>query len=200
MVAQMATIHVVYATSEGQTAKIASRLVDRLTEKGHDVQVSNVSSLPANYTLSDADAVLVGGSIHYGRQQRAIRRFARTYRTELSSKPTGFFQVCLAAVGTDAAAEAEVAGYVNRFVTATDWHPDRIVSFAGALAYSKYGFLKRIIMKRIASRTTGDTDSSRDYEYTDWVEVEQFATDFGAFVDARIVDTSSVTDGDAALP
>ncbi|ELZ24801.1 protoporphyrinogen oxidase [Natrinema limicola JCM 13563] len=33
---------------------------------------------------------------------------------------------------------------------------------------------------------TGDTDTSRDYEYTDWDEVETVAADFAAFVEGRL--------------
>jgi menaquinone-dependent protoporphyrinogen oxidase len=33
-------------------------------------------------------------------------------------------------------------------------------------------------MKRIAKKVGSDTDTSRDYEYTDWDEVEGFASDF----------------------
>lgn len=41
-------------------------------------------------------------------------------------------------------------------------------------------------MKRIAKEATGDTDASKDYEYTDWVEVEVFANDVAAFVEGRL--------------
>jgi menaquinone-dependent protoporphyrinogen oxidase len=43
-------------------------------------------------------------------------------------------------------------------------------------------------MKRIARGATGDTDTSRDYEYTDWDAVETFARDFVAFVEDRLGD------------
>jgi menaquinone-dependent protoporphyrinogen oxidase len=33
-------------------------------------------------------------------------------------------------------------------------------------------------MKMIVSFSGGETDSSRDYEYTDWSAVERFARDF----------------------
>jgi menaquinone-dependent protoporphyrinogen oxidase len=49
---------------------------------------------------------------------------------------------------------------------------------AGALLYRKYGFLKRWIMKRIVARAGGDTDTSRDYEYTDWNDMRAFAKEF----------------------
>jgi menaquinone-dependent protoporphyrinogen oxidase len=33
-------------------------------------------------------------------------------------------------------------------------------------------------MRRIASREGGDTDTSRDYEYTDWAAVDRCAVEF----------------------
>lgn len=104
----------------------------------------------------------------------------------MATCPTGFFQVSLSSAATDETQLAEAAEYVDTFLEATDWHPDRIGLFGGALRYSKYGFLKRLMMKRIARDATGDTDTSRDYEYTDWHEVEAFAADFAAFVEGRV--------------
>jgi mono/diheme cytochrome c family protein len=34
-------------------------------------------------------------------------------------------------------------------------------------------------MKRIAAKAGGDTDTSRDYDYTDWKDLEAFADEFG---------------------
>lgn len=41
-------------------------------------------------------------------------------------------------------------------------------------------------MKRIATEATSDTDTARDYEYTDWQEVEAFAAEFDAFVEGSL--------------
>ena len=50
-------------------------------------------------------------------------------------------------------------------------------TFAGALRYSRYGWLKRRLMRSIARREGGDTDTSRDHVYTDWDAVDRFAVD-----------------------
>ena len=57
---------------------------------------------------------------------------------------------------------------IDAFLEETHWHPGKIKAVAGALLYSKYNFLLRLIMKRIARAAGGDTDTSRDYDYTDW--------------------------------
>ena len=38
--------------------------------------------------------------------------------------------------------------------------------------------MTRWIMRRIVAKAHGDTDTSRDYEYTDWNDVRLFARDF----------------------
>jgi len=114
-----------------------------------------------------------------------------TNRDALAARPTAFFQLSISSAVADETRRAEAAGYVDAFLEETDWHPDRIGLFGGALRYSKYGFLKRLVMKRIAKEATGDTDTSRDYEYTDWHEVETFTADFAAFVEGRLGITPS---------
>lgn len=46
---------------------------------------------------------------------------------------------------------------------------------AGALMYSKYSLPLKWIMKRIARIAGEDTDTSKDYEYTDWKRVKRYA-------------------------
>ena len=57
--------------------------------------------------------------------------------------------------------------------------------------------MKRRIMRSIARKEGGDTDLARDYEYTDWAAVEQFAHDMGTLVrSTRPVGAASATSGE----
>jgi menaquinone-dependent protoporphyrinogen oxidase len=58
------------------------------------------------------------------------------------------------------------------------WWPLEVASFAGALPYRRYPFPLRLVMRFIVGRAGGDTDTSRDYEYTDWDAVDRFAAGF----------------------
>jgi menaquinone-dependent protoporphyrinogen oxidase len=179
------TTLVVYGTGEGQTAKVAGRVVDHLDELGHEAEVYDVDDLPTDLDVTAYDAVLVGASIHRGRQQKSVRRFVERHRDDLARRPSGFFQVSLSAAVDDETHHTEAMGYVDDLVESTGWHPDRVAVFGGALRYSEYGFITRSLMKAIAKNATGDTDTSRDYEYTDWEEVRAFAAEFAAFVDEQ---------------
>ena len=186
----MLSFLVCYATGEGQTEKVADRIVDVLETRGHEATATNAGDFPADLTVADFDAILIGASIHAGRHQSAAREFVRENRDELSRKPTAFFQVSLSSA--DEEGEAKAAGYVDEFVADTGWHPDRIGLFGGALRYSKYGFLKRLVMRQISKRTVpdaeerGTVEATGDVEFTDWLEVDAFAADVASFVEGRL--------------
>ncbi|QLG48655.1 flavodoxin domain-containing protein [Natrinema halophilum] len=182
----MVSILIPYGTGEGQTATVADRIAAGLDERGHDATVIDVDDLPSDLKVESFDAVCIGASIHVGKHQSVVREFVITNRDALAHRPTAFFQLSMSSAVSDETRQAAAAGYVDEFLEETDWHPDRIGLFGGALRYSKYGFLKRLVMKRIARNATGDTDTSRDYEYTDWHEVDAFAADFAAFVESRL--------------
>lgn len=182
----MPSIVTIYGTGEGQTEKVADRIVDELGARGHEVTGINVRDVSADFDLTDFDAVLVGASIHMGRHQKAVRKFVTARREELMTMPTGFFQVSAASGEGNEAGEAEAMGYLDEFIEDTAWRPDRIGLFGGALRFSEYGFLVRGIMKRIAKKKHPELDTSRNIELTDWDEVESFAEAFATFVEARL--------------
>ncbi len=181
----MASFLVLYGTGEGQTSKVAEKVVDTFTRRGHAAEAVDVES-SSNIAVDVFDAVVVGSSVHYGKHNKAVREFVNENAEALKALPTAFFQLSLSAAVEDEKRRADTADYIDGFLEDTGWKPDRIGVFGGALRYSKYGFLKRLVMKRIAKGATGDTDTSRDYEYTDWDEVEAFANDFAAFVEGRL--------------
>ncbi|WP_058828365.1 flavodoxin domain-containing protein [Haloferax sp. Q22] len=191
----MGTILVAYGSKEGQTEKIAGRIAEALASRGHDARTISVADDAAGEAVADADAVLVGSSIHLGAHSKPVYEFVREYREDIEARPNGFFQVSLSSALDDEDARAEVATYIDEFVEESGWHPERMAAFGGALRYSEYGFLTRMMMKRIAKDSTGDTDASRDYEYTDWDEVESFAADFAEYVES----TAGTAAGGAAV-
>jgi len=172
----MAHILTLYGTTEGQTRKIASVIEDTIRDRGHSVE--RVASTAFNGPLPAAafDGVIVGASVHMGHHQEAVVRFVKENRTTLMTLPTAFFSVSLAEL--DPAHPEEANDYVTRFLEETGWAPDLVETVAGALCYTKYGFIKRFIMKQISKRHGHPTDTSRDFEFTDWRQVERFVDRF----------------------
>lgn len=177
----MRKVLLVYGTSEGQTAKIAQRLAEAIRGKGYAVDVFEGRQVPKDLAVSSYAAVVIGASMHAGGYQRYIGDFVRQHRAELEQAQSAFFSVSLTEAyppEQHAKERAELRGHIDRFLQGTGWRPGRVVSFAGALAYSRYGFLKRKLMQFIARRVGQPTDPSRDYEYTDWGAVTRFGEEF----------------------
>jgi menaquinone-dependent protoporphyrinogen oxidase len=184
-------VPIFYATTEGQTRRIAVYLADALRTRGVDARAIDMAS-------SDADCIdwsrvrvsIVGASIHVGRHQRAATAFVRAYACKLNSRPSAFFSVSLSAASKQPR-EVEAAQHLAvAFPLALGWHPGHVVSFAGRLAYTRYGFLKRLVMRQIARREGGPTDVTRDHELTRWDEVDRFADVVGGLVDHQTPGTN----------
>jgi menaquinone-dependent protoporphyrinogen oxidase len=110
-----------------------------------------------------------------GKHENYVLDFVRKNRDALERLPSAFFSVSMAA--HDSPEEAE--GYIEEFVRETGWRPSRVGLFGGALLYTHYGFIKRHLMKKIArDKGNPDTDTSRDYVYTEWDGVRRFAEEF----------------------
>jgi menaquinone-dependent protoporphyrinogen oxidase len=173
----MAKVLIVYGTTEGQTAKIAQHIGDFVARLGHDATVRHAPDVVED-DLGIYDALVVGGSLHEGRYQRSVRDCIERHKELLASRPSAFFSVSLAAASLDPKEQAEPLRIAKEFVARVGWSPARIGSFAGALKYTQYSWLKRTLMKHISAKEGGDTDTSRDFEYTDWEEVDRFTEAF----------------------
>jgi menaquinone-dependent protoporphyrinogen oxidase len=169
-------IPVFYATTEGQTRRIAERLVAIFREKGFTSRAVDVASPDADSVdWRRVQAALVGASLHAHKHQRSARAFVDEHTPELNVRPSAFFSVSLAAASESAREREEAAHIAREFAEAAEWHPDEIVCLAGRLAYTQYGWLTRFIMKCIARRHGNQTDTSRDYEFTNWDAVARMA-------------------------
>ena len=173
----MANVLIVYATREGQTEKIARRMAEAIRAEGHDAELFDADHPTGPPDLERFQAIVVGGPIHARGYPRSIVRFARNYKELLERVPSAFFSVGLAVASRTSDGRTQTRELVERFVKLTGWRPRRVELIAGALPYSKYNFLVRFVMRRIAAHEGGDTDTSRDYEYTDWPAVARFATE-----------------------
>ena len=173
----MSRILILYATIEGQTARIAERMAHTLRAKAFAVDTFPADAIPANLDLAGYGGVIIGASIHYGRHPAYLRAWIRRNRPALNPQRSAFFSVSLSAGGPGARPES-AKRYLDKFLRRTAWRPRQTASIAGALQYSKYGKIKTMLMRMIVGFAGGHTDASQDYEYTDWNAVEQFAENF----------------------
>ena len=167
----MARILVVYGTTYGQTQRVGRRTVDRLADSGHELSMYKGDHLPGNLSLDEYDAFVVAASIIGGRHQRYTRDFVRKHVVRLNAAPSAFVSIC----GAAAASPAPAGEYLQEFLRQTGWRPAFSASFAGAIAYTRYGWVLRWIMRMISRKNGGPTDTTCDHELTDWNAVDCFA-------------------------
>jgi menaquinone-dependent protoporphyrinogen oxidase len=163
---------IVYGTTEGQTRKIANFLKDDAEKAGHQVAIFDSTANPPS--PAGYDVVLIGCSVHVAKYHNAIITYAKDNAGALNKMTSGFFSVSLAAAGHDEESLKEMHTIADNFLKYTGWKPVDIEHIAGALLYTKYDFFKRFIMRMIAKRKGDDTNTSEDYEYTDWSKVKAF--------------------------
>ena len=185
----MKPVGIVYATTEGHTRRVAEHLAGSLKARGlasvlHDARDARVG--PSAFA-----AIVLAASAHRGRHQAEMVRYVRHNRSQIEAIPNAFISVSLSEAGAeDPTLEDEqrqkhtaaVRSMIGRFVGDAGWRPRRVFPVAGALTYTRYGFLTRWIMERIARRAKGATDVSRDHDYTDWVALDRFAGTFASDV------------------
>ncbi|MGZ8468362.1 MAG: flavodoxin domain-containing protein [Gemmatirosa sp.] len=171
---------IVYGTADGQTAKVARYIAEVLTSAETTVTLADAARLPRGLAPQDFDGVIVGSAVRYDRHQRSVGRFVRAHRDVLNAVPSAFFSVSGAAGGESADERARARRYVDDFLRESGWQPRMAAPIGGAIAYTRYSPLMRWMLRRIAAKRGGPTDTSRDHETTDWRQVRRFAETFVA--------------------
>lgn len=172
----MTRVLVVYGTTDGQTRKVALHLGIALHDAGVDADVLMASSAavsPEGYA-----GVIVAASLHAGQYQRNVRDWLRRHAPALRGKTTAFVSVCMMARDSRPETARRLRTMMRDFADAQGWTPNQLKPVAGALAYTRYGWLKRWMVKRMAVRNGGPADTTRDHEFTDWDDLRAFGEQF----------------------
>jgi menaquinone-dependent protoporphyrinogen oxidase len=190
----MKPIAVVYATREGHTARIAEQVASGIRERGLHAVTLDAAKVAGAFDPGAHSAVVLAASVHAGRHEREMVELVKAHREALQALPNAFLSVTLSEAGAerkDASPEeharftADVTRMIDRFVADTGWRAEHFLPVAGALLYTRYNFLVRFVMKRIARQSGGSTDTSRDHEYTDWRALDEFVAAFSEEVKSR---------------
>lgn len=113
---------VAYHSADGQTAKIAERIAERLRQNRIAVELLDVAHAPGP---GGFDAVVVGDSIHAGHHSRALTRWLTHHGEAIGRTPFALFQVSLASATDDAVHAAEAHQYLQQLLGAAQGWPHR---------------------------------------------------------------------------
>ncbi len=169
----MASVLILWSSTEGQTRRIVQAVEQELRKGGHKLETINADAPPRSWIVSKADALLVAASIHRGHYSEGLRTILTRQSSRFGALPAAFLSVSLSAAKPETQAEAD--GYIAALLEETGFKPALTFSVAGALRYPEYSFLKRWMMKKIAAKGGLPTDTSQVHEFTDWGRVREIA-------------------------
>lgn len=162
---------ILYSTREGQTHKIAKHIAQELGEA--DCELVDLHQAQ-DVDLTAYHKVIIGASIRYGHFNKQLYAFIEKHLAQLNQSNAFFYSVNLTArkEGKDT---PQGSAYIQKFLKKSPWQPQQIGVFAGALLYPRYSWFDRTMIRFIMTMTDGETDTSKEVEYTDWEKVSQFA-------------------------
>ena len=176
-------VPVLYATTDGQTRRIAERLVSALW--AHELtsdafEVASQEAAAIDWTR--VRGVVVGASVHIQRHQPRAHWFVAEHLEELRRVPSAFFSVSLRAASWNDDERAAARRIAEAFADHEGWKPSMVATFAGRLAYTQYGFFTRRLVRRMARKEGVPADMTRDYELTNWTKVDRLALALAAVI------------------
>jgi menaquinone-dependent protoporphyrinogen oxidase len=148
---------ILYATTHG-ASKTAAEFLSKKLDGALMVDIKN-GDIP---DLAAYDAIVLGGSIHMGRIQTAVRKFIDTHQDILLHKRLGLFLCCMYEGDTAKRQFDEAFPEALR---------DAAVAkslFGGGFDFPKMNVMERMIVKKVA----GATESVSNFDYA---EMERFA-------------------------
>lgn len=164
-----------YSSRFGHTATIVTRMAQRLTDSGHELEVRPINALRT--VDADVEAVLIGASVRYGFFAPTVRRFAKRNAARLNAMPTAFLGVNLAAAKPEKST-VETNPYVRKFLASTPWQPSVTYLCGGELDFRLYHRLDIALLKPILAASGKPWGPGVRIEYTDWEAVNAYAADF----------------------
>lgn len=183
----MKPVLLIYATREGHTRHIAEDLGVTLAAQQCPFDVIDAAHIPGGFSLEKYSAAIVSASLHLGQHEPEIVKFVKDNLPGLQQVPTLFLSVSLSEVTVEdsnappqkrAAAKVAVKRTIDRLLAETGWRPSHIAAVAGALMYSRYNFAIRFVMMLITGKSGAPIDTSRDYEFTDWIKLHGLVQEF----------------------
>lgn len=181
----MPKVLVAYASDQGQTERIALRIVELLKQQNIEVLLQDLDrASPQAALVVRVDGIILAASIHLGHHQTSAVNFAKAHHDNLKAKPSAFLSVSLGAGSADEEEQEQARQQIDEFLEECMWHPDLALPLAGAIRYSqmsapgRFGMnlLQRLFRRRLNEQQVPNL--TIDHELTDWTAVEQFVSAF----------------------
>lgn len=161
---------ILYLSQDGQTKKIAERIGTALNTP---FELVNLADKPM-IDWQQYHTIVLGAPIRYGKFNPLLEQFIAQNHQQLMEKKSALFTVNLTARKADKNSP-ETNVYTRKLLARIKWKPTLTAVFAGALLYPRYSLFDRIMIRFIMKITGGETDTTKEIEYTDWQKVDDFS-------------------------
>lgn len=163
---------VAYATVEGHTEDIANYIAGKLNDLGYEASAISVES--PDCQIQKNQLLVLCAPIHVGRYPASMIEFIKHNKAELSSLSAAFVSVSLGIASESELDKEKARSMIKQISESTGWSPDVVHHSAGAIKYTKYGFIKSRIMRFITKQQGGPVDIHFDHDMTNWDELDEF--------------------------
>lgn len=172
---------ILFATIEGQTAKIARFIETELQGAGCEATLVDASDKMAKVTFDGFDTVILAAPVHERRHPASFELLLTASRADLAARRTMMISVSLGAAFTTLKKEARE--YLVEMKLRTGLEPDAELLVAGAVRPSSYGYYETQILRHAILRDQTIDPRTQEREFTDWDELAAAVKGF-AGVDA----------------
>ena len=134
---------IVFISRHGSAEKSAKLLKNKVN--GNVTLVNLKKDKIPNLDLFDT--VIIGGSIHGGHIQEAVKKFCRRYWKKLIEKRLGLYLCCMKS-GEEAQQQ-----FIDAYPESLRQHAEVRGIFGGEFMFEKMNFLEKMIVKRFTTAT-----------------------------------------------
>ena len=166
---------IIYSTTDGHTKMICERIKNFLTD-GNLVELLSLEDAK-KVDLSNFEKIIIGASIRYGKHSKELYKFINLNKNILDQKKSAFFSVNVVARKPEKNT-AETNPYIKKFLKKSSWQPKKLGVFAGKIDYPRLSFINKNIIRFIMLITSGPTNIKNTYEFTNWLRVKKFISEF----------------------
>lgn len=167
---------ILYASIEGQTAKIARFVKDGVEDLGHEATLINADD-PVELPFEGTQAVVLAAPVHQRRHPRNFEALLSARKDDLAARKVLMLSVSLNAAFPEGRDEA--ADYLLEMKMRTGLAPNAEMLVAGAVRTSEYDYFARQVVQYVVMRGREYDRRAEEHEFTDW---DALATALGGFL------------------
>lgn len=170
------TVLILYASIEGQTAKIADFIQTLIRDEGHEVRMINAGDPAAEVSLDGIDHVILAASVHERRHPKNFEVLIAAESDALNAHPLLLLSVSLSAAFPEGRAEAQ--DYATELLMRTGIKPKAQMLVPGAVRTRSYDYYASQVVRHVIMRDRDFDMTAEEHEFTNWHDIKAKVTHF----------------------